>query len=391
MPHPTLPTIAEVETIASLDDAVLRNLRITQCYHELALVMVSRTPGHANWCTFATWASKQAGQTIRKQDLARTLEDLLGSQAAVDQATSRLVTAAQRLGAQSGAGQVMDFLLRVLDPENAFARSSQAVARGNLKVFAEIGYQFARFYHELLDSAVYDAEKIARFCTALRPGDPPDGQRYLRQAFQHYYQALFERDERNRAELMLLANIEIGFHEQTRLQPDINEALAAPVLSPQDFTRNLLKALRPEWGWLAAPIWAILRLLGRLTELDAAVPDYLFGAQRQAQFIVTETMMSLELPEHARLRLGEDLPAAFPPMLAHIANPELGVLLAQFDPTPDSTLDSGAVYWGDLPDRLHFIIDLFRCYHTSLQLFNPPFTPEQVASIKEGHLPPGQL
>ncbi len=162
------PTIAEVETIASLEDAVLRNLRITQCYHELAMVMAWRTPGHANWCTFATWASKQAGQTIRKQDLARTLQDLLGSQAAVDRATQRLVIAAQRLGAQSGAGQIMDFLLRVLDPESAFARSSQAVARGNLKVFAEIGYQFARFYHELLDSAVYDAENIARFCAAIR-------------------------------------------------------------------------------------------------------------------------------------------------------------------------------------------------------------------------------
>jgi len=36
------------------------------------------SPG-ANWCTFATWASRQAGQTIRQEDLARTLAALTGS------------------------------------------------------------------------------------------------------------------------------------------------------------------------------------------------------------------------------------------------------------------------------------------------------------------------
>jgi hypothetical protein len=381
----------EVEQIASLEDAALRNLRITQCYHELARVMAPRAPGSANWCTFATWASKQAGQTIRKQDLARSLEGLLGSQAVVNQAAQRLAAAAQRLGAETSAEQILRFIMKVLDPEAAFTRSSQAVARGNLKVFAEIGREFARFYQELLDDAVYDAQKIARFCEALRPGEPPEGQAYLQRAFQHYYQAFFEGDEKARAELMLLANIEIGFHEQTRLQPEINEALAAPVLSPQDFTSNLLKALRPGWGWFSAPLWGLLRLLGRLTQLDGAVEEYLSGAQRQAQLIVTETMMSLEVPGQVRLRLGEDLPASFPPLLAHINNPELGALLAQIDPTPDSTLDSGAAYWGDLPDRLHFIADLFRCFHQAAVLFEPPFTAEQVAAMKAGQLPQGRL
>jgi hypothetical protein len=391
MPHTTIPTMAEVEQIASLEDATLRNLRITQCYHELALGMAPRTPGSANWCTFATWASKQAGQTIRKQDMARTLEDLLGSQAAAERAAQRLAAAAQRLGADTRTDQILSFIIKVLDPQAAFTRSSQAVARGNLKVFAEIGCEFARFYHELLDDTVYDADKIARFCEALRPGEPPEGQAYLRRAFQHYYQALFERNEKARAELMLLANIEIGFHEQTRLQPEINEALAAPVLSPQAFTSNLLKALRPEWGQLAGPIWAILRLLGRLAELDEAVETYLKAAQRQAQHLVTEAMMTIEVPVHLRLKLGEDLPVSFPPLLAHITDPELGALLAQVDPSPDSTLDSGAAYWGDLPDRLHFIVDLFRCFHQAAALFEPPFTAEQVAAMKAGQLPQGRL
>ncbi len=391
MPHTVIPTTAEVEDIAGLSDAPLRNLRITQCYHELALAMAQHTQGHANWCVFATWASKQAGQTIRKEDLARTLESLLGSDAAARQAAQKLAAAAQRAGAKIGAEQIVSFVLKVLDPEAAFSRSSEAVARGNLKVFAEIGYEFARFYEQCLNDTAYDEAKIASFCEQLRPGEPPEGQGYLRRAFQHYYQALFESDEKRRAELMLLANIEIGYHEQTRLQPEINAALVAPVLSPQDFTSNLLKALRPEWGWLAGPIWAILRLLGRLAELDEAVEAYLKGAQRQAQLIVTNAMMSIEVPVHLRLKLGEDLPASFPPLLAQIADADLGELLAQIDPTPDSVSDSGAMYWGDLPDRLHFILDLFRCYHQSVTLLEPPFTAQQVAAMKEGRMPAGRL
>jgi hypothetical protein len=35
------------------------------------LAMTKRLGPCANWCTFATWASRQAGQTIRGEDLAQ--------------------------------------------------------------------------------------------------------------------------------------------------------------------------------------------------------------------------------------------------------------------------------------------------------------------------------
>jgi hypothetical protein len=38
--------------------------------------------------------------------------------------------------------------------------------------------------------------------------------------------------------------------KQIRLQPEINEALDAPVISPQTFARNLLNVLRPGGGWI---------------------------------------------------------------------------------------------------------------------------------------------
>jgi hypothetical protein len=49
MPTTAHITISEVERIAALSDPVLRNLQITQCYHELALVLAERTGGSANW------------------------------------------------------------------------------------------------------------------------------------------------------------------------------------------------------------------------------------------------------------------------------------------------------------------------------------------------------
>ena len=384
-----IPTIRDFERIAALPDPVLRNLQITQCYHELSLVLGERTGWSANWCSFATWASKQAGQTIRKEDLSRTLKNELGSDAAAQRAAQNLAVAAQRVGARPEVVEITEFIWKVMQPEAAFARSSDAVARGNLKVFEEIGQEFARFYADCLQDTVYDPHKISDFCEGLRAGEPPEGQLQLRKAFQHYYQALFEGDEKKRIELLLLANIEIGFHEQTRLQPEINEALAAPVISPQTFARNLLNALRPDWGLLNEVVLYIMRLFGRLVDFDSATQVYTAAAQRQAQFIVTETMMTIELPHHNRLRLGDDLNAAFPPILQSIDNPELLALLTQIDPTPDSTIESGAEYWGDLSDRLHFIADMFRCYQTDEDLFEPPFNAEQTAALKADQKPAG--
>lgn len=44
----TPPTVAEVAAIAALDDPVLRNLRITQCYHDLAIAMSAVSGSGAN-------------------------------------------------------------------------------------------------------------------------------------------------------------------------------------------------------------------------------------------------------------------------------------------------------------------------------------------------------
>ncbi|MFL5899926.1 MAG: hypothetical protein ACJ75S_01830, partial [Solirubrobacterales bacterium] len=62
------PEVEEVGRIAALPDPVIRNLQITECYSRLAAAVADGRPG-ANWCTFATWASRQAGGTIRGEDM----------------------------------------------------------------------------------------------------------------------------------------------------------------------------------------------------------------------------------------------------------------------------------------------------------------------------------
>lgn len=389
MPPP--PTVAEVERIAALPDPIIRNLQITQCYQELSSSLAQRLGLRANWCTFATWASKQAGQTIRKEDLSRVLEDTQVRTLVATPTTKDIVVSAQRIGSKHSAAEIQESLWAVLNPVGAIDRTSDAVGRGNKKVFEEIGREFARFQATCLNDTTFDADHLARFCAGLRPGDPPDGQRYLRQAFTRYYQVCFESDVKTQLELLLCANLEIGFHEQTRLQPEIAESLNAAFVDPKEFRIRLIKAIFPYRGWLARLRLFLTRLFQRPTPFDDALTALVAEARRQAHLFITAHMMTIGLPHGLRLRLGEDLSAEFPPALRQITNPDLIALLAQIDPTPDSTRDSGAIDWADLPDRIHFIADMFRCYADTAALFEPPFTPDQVARLKAGHLPEGQL
>src|SRR5881392_3958757 len=72
------PTVDDITSIAAIDNPVLRNLRITECYADLSAAMRVRTGGAADWCTFATWASRQAGSTIRGEDFLDTVDRTLG-------------------------------------------------------------------------------------------------------------------------------------------------------------------------------------------------------------------------------------------------------------------------------------------------------------------------
>jgi len=385
-----IPTLAEIDRITILDDPVIRNLQITQCYHELSAVLVSRVGQSANWCTFATWASKQAGQTIRKENLRRLLESRLKQAQTTVQDAQHVALTAQASG-EVQAHELFNQALNVRNLYSALDRASDAVGRGNKKVFDEIGREFARFFAACIHDEILDPEKIEHFCSALRPGDPPDGQQYLRQAFRHYYRSFFETDASNRAALIFLANIEIGFHEQTRLQPEIAESLDAGMVSSTQFMQQFLTGLYPVTGWFVLAHLYLKKLLGRPTALEVALRVLLNDAQILLRQTLTEVMMTICFPNGVVVRLGDDLSAKFPDSLKTITSPELKDMLARFDPTPDSLVDSGALDWANLTERLHFIIDMFRCYQEDTNLFLPPFDPEQLERIQAGELPAGWL
>ncbi|HZY45138.1 MAG TPA: hypothetical protein VFF70_10355, partial [Anaerolineae bacterium] len=126
------------------------------------------------------------------------------------------------------------------------------------------------------------------------------------------------------------------------------------------------------------------------TPFDAAVNVLIAEARRLAHLFITEHLMTIELSHGRRLRLGEDLSAEFPPSLKTITHADLRALLDRIDPTPDSLRESGVVDWADLSDRIHFIADMFRCYQEYPALFEPPFKPDQVTSLKAGQLPGGR-
>ena len=382
----TIPSREEIDRIRQQRDPIIRNLQITQCYYEISQCVAECIGHSANWCTFATWASKQAGQTIRQEDLIRAFEERYNMSSEISAALGNIMSHLNRLGARLEARLPRDVILQSLNPAAAFARASDAVARGNKKVFEEIGREFARFLGVFRGDTHFDRDKTARFCAALRPGEPPNGQRLLSESFTTCCEARFQTGK-EKVEMILLANLCAGFHEQIRLQPEIAEALNAALGSADELKRNLLTSLMP--GFQSHPRWSVL--LHHRTDLDRVFDrfsDLVNGLIRQ---VITDHLMTLHLSGTEVLRLGRDLPGKFPEVLGQISNARLREMLAQVDLTPDSLIGSGAEDWADFPDRMHFIADFFRVYQEQQQLFDAPFTTEQVARIKSGERPDGPL
>ena len=378
------PSVADVQRIAAIPNPVIRNLEITNCYARLATAFAEGEGPGANWCTYATWASRQAGRTIRGEDL---LEHFGGKLGAGRWLLHPIATLWRRL-LRKGLFQPETWLGRLTGalhtPLDAFGRASESVARGNLKVFEEIGLEFARYLHECRPGAS-DPAVLQRFLDRLEAGDPPDGQRYLRQAFAHYERGRAESDPRARAQLAVLANLEIGFHEQTRLQPEILDALDAASATKEDLGRRALEAMFPSaprwWPIVRRPAAAVFGVFAAALQRAAS------GLAREA---ITESFMVMSLPDRV-LSLASHLDDPYPDELREPTDAELTELLARFEPVPPDTDDCGARDWSILEQRMHYIVHLFCAFHLREELSRPPFTPEQVARFGRGDVPDGDL
>ena len=143
--------------------------------------------------------------------------------------------------------------------------------------------------------------KPSRKRSRTRPSSPCSP--CYREAFAHYRQAANEIDFDTRARLMFFGNLKCGWHEQTRLQPEIASAMKAPLATLNDLTRRFVPFLR-------RPVARFTTLIQDLTCRD-----------RHARLHV------LEVPDGTRLQLGRDLGRTIPQCFDAI---ERDPLLAQF-------------------------------------------------------------
>ena len=362
------PTAADVKAIVAMKDPVARNYAITQGYHDLSDAMGKLVgDDNANWATFGTWASKQAGVTIRGEDMPKVLTDMLKGAATVSGPLAKADDFLRKLGLPAlPIGDIGTAGKEALD------KVSHEIAVANQFLFNEVGKEFARFIDTFQGDTKPDPAKLKKYLEGF-PKDKP----LLKEAFGHYAQAMSEKDPNKKAELMLMANNKVGLHEQTQLQPYIEKALNAPV---KETFRNILKQ-SVEGAINALPLPASLAGKAALKSgaVDALLNPVVDNLAKVFRGIATERMMKLAVPGGA-LKLGNDLPppkgmesTLFPPHLRKIDNPELKALLGKLDSSPNSLKGTGAKDWSRLDQRMNYIIDLFRTRQSDPRLFDQPF------------------
>lgn len=234
----------DVERIAALPDPVVRNLMITQAYHELATAINARIPGSANWCTYAVWASKQAGQSIRQEDLTDTARRLIQNSERIQERIERTQSLLhlERV-------DVYDLIARIIERHGTFEATAAAIAVGNQLVFAEIGYHCSRFVEFLDAYPDYQEAALEDFLEPLSLGQSPNGQGMLRDAFRAYYRARYADTLKQRAEGLLLGSFLIGYyHEQIRLQEPPGRCVRGAQTASQVGCRALLSRVAREVG-----------------------------------------------------------------------------------------------------------------------------------------------
>lgn len=376
--------IHETARIVALEeDPVLRNLLITQCYHDLSTGLAEVVgQENANWCNFATWASKTAGDFIRKEEVPalfrKILEDHHGYVSNAKTLTADL------LGVHAGStldhGGLLDLAEYVVEDV------SDQITIGNLKVFAELGPIFATLIG-CYDGGSADEAKLAALYGSLKPGPSDEGgQDVLRKAIEAFVAAQAESDAHQKAELMLLTNGYTGLHEQIRLQPYIAGSLDAPV--EDSFAR--IWDEKAHHGAEGGILGGIKSLFDRAAHLVVK------EAEKAWEIFATKALMTLAVPGQV-LHLGGALPPPvggplYPPELTTIDNEELAAALTKYGALDADGDDVAATDWADLDQRMKYIFALFRSRQQVPSLFDQPFTTEQHAAIVDDQkVPSGKL
>jgi hypothetical protein len=361
------------QDIAGLGDPVLRNLCITQRYHELAVGLAAAgLDEDATWCAFAVWASKTAGATIRGELLPVRAKQLFADNEACKAVLHRFN---HGMGGRAIQQLSHDHVARTID--SVTADVSKHVSDGNLLVFSELAPLFTALL-EAYQAAPNSPEQVsAALALAFSViGEEPPG---VAAAFRAYGMARFAAEDR--AALVLQANTLAVAHEQQRLQPAIAGALNAPIT---DTLKHVIEV--DVIGHL--PVAEGRRILDGLVDELCQVLDDTWDT------VLTEVIMQL-VTATEKLDLRRDVPplagGMFPAALQDIADTAAHAAVAPWDRTNGTGVPSGARDWAVLEDRMNYIVNLFRSRQRDAALFQPPFSSEQIDLLADGQLPPGPL
>lgn len=387
-------TERETREIIEITDPAMRNLRITLGYHDILLGM-ARLIGERNlsWPAFACWASRTAGSFIRGEYVPASVKAFLDQ---LKPLYSGLHTAHRILTGVRGKSLPEKSLLAGIIERMSHEITIQ-VGWGNDMVFEDIAPHYAAMIDAFATATTYDQRALDRFLSRFRPGDVQNGgQDLLARAFTAYYRAIFEHNPKKKAELVLLGNNLIGFHEQSRLQPAIEKSMNAPIAdlitrTAQDRARELTH--RRMHGWVDRQIDRLLDTLS-------------LWIKHEWESIATSWYMHLQLPDESatspdeivtgKIKVGVDVPPRskhrpFPSELTQLQSIELKALLYDLDRTPNTLENSRPDTWARLGDRMNFLVDLFRAMQQKKELYLQPFTDVQIADIRRGEMPDGNL
>ncbi len=370
-----------VQAVLGIKDKVLRNYWVTQTYADLSAGLGTLLgTDTANWCTFATWASRTVGRNLRGEELPVWLQ-------------RRVVMSNGMMGlAREASGGVRAIhsetrLNRIL-PEHAsdalrkhFGVCAESLSKGNTEVFREIAPVASIFLGSFGGAdAVDPAVARRRVLKACEMATEFEGVNHLHAGFSLWCDALSEPDATRRSQMTLAGSLELGAHEQNHLQVPIAGSMEMGL----DQSIDLLKERLEEWldfpPALKESIDEALHPLGRAL------------GQRWGE-LMTELLGIVETPD-GTLRLDHDVPPLpgepfVPSDLEPIVVDALTDLLGRFDKADQRGRGSRAEDWVNLGDRMNFISNFFVTRHHRRELFEPPLSPEHLAEIEADRAPVG--
>ena len=354
-----VPSPDEVRRIVALEDLTLRNLFVTTSYYRLSQAFGARTGIACNWCTFAVWASKQAGRTIRGEDLiqAFTANTLSGSVFAhpIRNFWSLLL----RRGLRSEVEARTYSRCHTRAARRRCARTRGSGGRQSSGVWGDwtrlrsVPRVFRRKFPKQRTRIAGSVRNVRRCGGRSRsvgssPTDPP------------------------------------------RKSADRPARATAAPATYSGCNGSWARRSRSDWIPRAPGDTPAIRKLEALLEEGDSLGDRTVArsfqrhVRKTLRLFITQQLMSLALPD-TTIALGQDIDRVSPADLATITNATLKSLLDEFQK------GDGLRDWADLNYRMHLIAGLFRAFQQSQTLLQAPFTPEQSSTISAGRVPTGAL